>query len=79
VGTFDGTNNVLYVNNSVISTVAGSGASSSSGNGIRLMNRWDTGNYWGGHLGIVRIYSTALTATQVATNYNANKTRFGLT
>ena len=79
VGTWDGTNNVLYVNNSVISTVAGSGTSSSSGNGIRLMNRWDTGNYWGGYLGIVRIYNGALTPTQVATNYNANKTRFGLT
>ena len=37
------------------------------------------GNDWDVSLGIVRIYNGALTPTQIATNYNANKTRFGLT
>ena len=79
VGTYDGTNNILYVNNSAISTIAYSGSIGTSGLGIRLMRRWDNPEYWGGSLGIVRIYRGALTPTQVATNYNANKTRFGLT
>jgi len=79
VGTYDGANIKLYVNNSLVYTTAISTTPTSSTGGIRLMRRWDNAEYWGGYLGIVRIYSTALTATQVATNYNADKTRFGLT
>ena len=48
------------------------------GAGIRLMNRWDSADYWGGRLGIVRIYDAALTAVQVTQNYNADRSRFGL-
>lgn len=54
----------------------------SSGGEIRMMGRWDTlsgsTNYIDGDLAIVRIYDRSLSATEVQTNFNAQKTRFGL-
>jgi hypothetical protein len=78
VGTFDGTANRLYLNSGFVSSTATTSAAQSGGAGIRLMRRWDADQYWGGRLGIVRIYSAALTAEQVAQNFNANRSRFGL-
>jgi hypothetical protein len=78
VGTYDGTTVKLFVNNSLVQSTAFTGTPSSSLGGIRLMRRWDSTDFWGGYLGIVRIYNSALTTTQVQQNYNANKTRFGL-
>jgi hypothetical protein len=42
------------------------------------MRRQDVANYWGGGVSIIRVYDTALDSTQVAQNYNAQKSRFGL-
>jgi hypothetical protein len=42
------------------------------------MRRWDTGNYWGGRISVVRIYNRALTSTEITANYDASKARFGL-
>ena len=78
VGTYDGTNIKLYINNVLTQTQASAGTPASSGLGIRLMRRWDLGDYWGGRLAIVRIYNRALLASEVTTNYAANKARFGL-
>jgi len=79
VGTFDGTNLKLYVNNSLVETTnapGGAGANPSIGYG--LMTRWDPGGLWGGRLAILNVYNLALDSTEVATKYNANKSRFGL-
>jgi hypothetical protein len=35
-------------------------------------------NYWGGGVSIIRVYDRALSADEINTNFNANKTRFGL-
>jgi hypothetical protein len=78
VGTFNGTANQLYLNGAFVSSTATTSAAQSVGAGIRLMRRWDADQYWGGRLGIVRIYSAALTAEQITQNYNANRSRFGL-
>jgi hypothetical protein len=78
VGTYDGTTIKLYVNNALINQTAYTITLISSSAGIRLMNRWDSADYWGGRLGIVRIYDAALTAEQVTQNYNADRSRFGL-
>jgi hypothetical protein len=77
-GTYDGTTIKLYVNDSLINQTAYTFTPTSSGAGIRLMNRWDSADYWGGRLGIVRIYDAALTAEQVTQNYDADRSRFGL-
>jgi len=49
------------------------------GAGIRLVERWDSNDYWGGKLGIVNIYEGDIGAVGVAASWNINKARFGLT
>jgi hypothetical protein len=78
VGTYDGTNIKLYVNNVLTQTQASTVTPARSNLGIRFMRRWDTGDYWGGRLAIIRIYNRALLASEVTTNYEASKGRFGL-
>jgi len=78
VGTYDGTTIKLYVNDVLINQTAYTGTPTTGGAGIRLMSRWDSADYWGGRLSIVRIYDAALTLEQVTQNYNADRSRFGL-
>jgi hypothetical protein len=83
VGTFNGTTHTfnLYINGALNATqtlTAPSGAYGTGATGIRLMRRWDSANYWGGGLGVVRIYDTVLDSTAVNENYQTQKTRFGL-
>ena len=78
VGTYDGTTIKLYVNDTLINSTTYSGAIVSSNAGIRLMNRWDSADYWGGKLAIVRIYDEDIGASGVTANWNANRSRFGL-
>jgi hypothetical protein len=69
----------VYLNNVLISTTSTTGAQPSSSNsGIVLMRRWDSAQYWGGKLGIVRIYSGDIGSTFITQNWNANRARFGL-
>lgn len=82
VGTYDGTTIRQYVNGvSNGGTLTYTGTPQSGGE-TRLMRRWDSnltsGNLMDGDLAIVRIYSTALTSSQVLQNFNTNKNRFGL-
>jgi hypothetical protein len=77
VGTYDGANVKLYLNGVLTQSQASSATASSSGGGIRFMGKWDYAEYWGGYLATVRIYATALTAGQIATNFNTSKSRFG--
>lgn len=80
VGTYDGTTMKQYVNNSLNSSASSLGTSSSGGVGLRIARRWDettvSTNYFPGDIGLVRIYSSALTASQVSQNYNAERARF---
>ena len=80
VGTANGvTGNInLYVNNVQVAGTNSVDTLASSGNGIRLMRRWDNAEYWGGRLGVVRIYNTEFGNTQINTNYQALRSRFGL-
>ena len=79
VGTYDGTFPKLYVNNTLVATGSMSGGSAySSNSGIRLMERWDSSEYWGGKLAIVKIYQGALNAGMIDASWNSNKSRFGL-
>ena len=78
VGTYDGTTINLYVNNTLVDSTNYTGSLGSSGAGIRLMRRWDLGDYWGGKLATVDIYDQALNSTQVSSIWNLTKSRFGL-
>lgn len=78
IGTYDGTTVKLFVNNTMVQNAVQGTTSSSSGGGIRLMRRWDGAEYWGGRLGVVRIYNTAFSNVQIDQNYQAVRSRFGL-
>lgn len=78
IGTYDGTTIKLFINNTQVGSLAYTGSSTSSQAGIVLMRRWDLGDYWGGGLGVVRIYNTAFGNTQINQNYQAVRSRFGI-
>jgi len=82
VGTYNGSNIKLYINNTLIESTAYSapgGYPQSAGSGIRLMQKWDgDAQYWGGKLGIVRVYNTDIGTGGINQNWSANKSRFGL-
>jgi len=79
VGTYDGTFPKLYVNNTLVATgITSGGPAFGSGQGIRLMRRWDNADYWGGNLAIVKIYSGDIGYGGVASSWNTTKSRFGL-
>jgi hypothetical protein len=78
VGTYDGSTIKLYVNNSLVQSASYTGTPIASQGGIRLMRRWDLADYWGGKLGIVRIYNADIGTSGISQNWNANKARFGI-
>lgn len=78
VGTYDGINLSLYVDNSLIYSVIDVATPTSGDSGIVLMRRWDLNEYWGGLLAIVEIYDRALDSYQIDSLWNSNKSRFGL-
>jgi len=78
VGTYDGTTVKLYVNNVLVDSTLYTGTSTSSGSGIRLMERWDLSDYWGGRLAKVDIYDKALINSEIESIWNLTKSRFGL-
>lgn len=78
VGTYDGSVNKLYVNNTLVTGNNYTYTPITSGAGIRLMERWDSNDYWGGNLAMVDIYDTALSQTEITSKWNMNKSRFGL-
>jgi len=78
VGTYDGSNIILYVNDTLVDITSYTGTPISSGAGIRLMERWDSAEYWGGKLSTVDIFDTALTHTEITSRWNLTKSRFGL-
>ena len=79
VGTYDGKNVKLYVNNTLVGQTTASGSQPiSSQGGINLMRRWDNAEYWGGKLGIVNVYQGAMRSSEVTDSWNTNKARFGL-
>jgi hypothetical protein len=76
--TYNGSSMILYRNTVSIANVSTAISAQSSGSGIRIGRRWDSGDYFNGYISSVKIYNTALTADKVSQNYNALKGRFGL-
>jgi hypothetical protein len=77
VGTYDGTTNNLYVNNTLVASNNYTWTITSQGSGIRLMERWDSNDYWGGKLATVDIYDKALSNLEIESIWNLTKPRFG--
>jgi len=78
VGTYDGSNVKLYINSILQQTSPAGYSPLSSQQGINLMRRWDNPEFWGGKLAQVRLYTGALSQTNINANFNAEKFRYGL-
>lgn len=81
-GTYDGSTIRMYVNGLEISNFNYVGTPQSGGQ-IRVARRWDessvnSSNFLGGEVPVVRVYSRALLASEVLSNYNLEKNQFGL-
>jgi hypothetical protein len=79
VGTYNGSNNRIYVNGELKNT--GANISGNIGNGqnyVLFYSNVGGVDYGKGNLYSHRIYNRALTATEISQNFNALKSRFGL-
>ena len=79
VNTYDGAEIKFYANNILRITKTPSDFTiARRGLGLNIMRRQDVLNYWGGGVSIIRVYDRALTAEEIDTNYQANRTRYGI-
>ncbi len=80
VGTYDGSTVRQYVNGVASGGTLNYTGIAQSGGEIRLMRRWDetltSTNFVDGDLAIVRIYSRALSDSEILTNYDFDYPRF---
>jgi hypothetical protein len=79
-GTYSNSSGIIYVNGLSVKTGTGlpSSLSSTAGNSFRVGDLRDL-FYSTGNISSVQIYNRALTPSEVLQNYNAQKSRFGLT
>jgi hypothetical protein len=78
VATYDGTTLSLYRNGSLVGTPATStGNITNTSKSLTIGVRG--GNYFGGRISNAKIYNRALTPSEIQQNFNALKSRFGLT
>ncbi len=68
VGTWDGTTIKLYVNGVIVDSESHSGAITPTSNALQF-GTYGGGNYWDGPIDDVRIYSVALTASEIQKHY----------
>jgi hypothetical protein len=76
--TYDGTTLKVYVNGSQLATTIPGSGNVSSNSDVRVGWAYDTSRVFGGFIGTTQVYNRALSATEIAQNYNATKGRFGL-
>jgi len=80
VATYDGNICTIYKNGvNVGSGSIGSSGINSANLGYNIGKRWDQSNYAYGDYSVVRLYNRDLSSSEVTTNFNALKSRFGLT
>jgi hypothetical protein len=82
VGTYTSGDRKTYINSVLVTSDAQTGAVgiTTSGMSIGVYGGFNgsRGYFYNGNIAIVRVYNRVLSASEVAQNYNATKTRFGL-
>jgi hypothetical protein len=78
VGTYNGSNNKIYVNGELKSTGANISGNILATNNYNLMRSDSQVEYGKGNLYSHKLYNRALTASEVQQNYNALRGRFGI-
>ena len=77
-GVYDGSNAYVYVNGTQAATVAQTGSITAQTTTYKIGTYSETNtSVWQGRIAQVVLYSTALSAAQVLTNFNADKARYG--
>lgn len=75
VGTFNGTNQRLYVNGTLVASANFSGTFGVNNNRL-LIGSWDAGSeFLNGTVDDVAVYGTVLSPTQISTHYNRGRSR----
>ena len=83
--TYDGSNIIIYINGTLTNSTPKTGLMTSiyslpfiiSGQTTNISGS-TVSDFYGGYIGQVLLYNTALTAGQILQNFNGTKTRFGL-
>jgi hypothetical protein len=86
LGTYDGSEIILYVNGTQAGTPVAFAAGNITGYGSpTIINGGSTSTspppdeqFWNGDIAVLRMYNRALSSTEVQQNFNAVKSRFGL-
>ncbi len=69
--TFDGSTERLYVNGTLVTSVAKSGSMATSSNPLRIGGNTVWGEYFAGLIDEVRVYNRALSAAEIQTDMNS--------
>src|SRR5260370_3176513 len=69
--TYDGTTIRLYVDGTLVSSLAYAATPASNGVGFRIGRRWDSGSMLAGRIEEAAVYSGALSQSPIAAHYNA--------
>lgn len=75
-GTFTGSAFLFYVNGVLTINTPSSAVPQANGGGTFIMKRWDSDDFIGGRLAVLRIYSRAISQSEVTQNYNTQIGRF---
>lgn len=76
-GTYDGSNIRLYINGVLVGTTAQTGNIKNTG--IARISGYDNNaETWNGNIAQFSIYNRALSASEIAQNFNATRSRFGI-
>jgi hypothetical protein len=78
VATYDGGNCVIYKNGVVIGSGAIGNNPNTSNEGYFIGHRWDMPDLVFGDYSMVNLYNRALSPTEITSNFNVVKSRFGL-
>jgi hypothetical protein len=81
VCTYSGGNKNIYVNNQLAAMqtgLTGTISTNNSGFFVGAYNSASPSYFFNGRIAIIKVYNRALSSTEVAQNYNAQKSRFGL-
>ena len=66
-----------YLNGNLLANLAYTSVNTTT-NVIYVGAQSNTANFFNGNVGEIQIYSRVLTATEILSNYTADKTRYGL-
>ena len=74
--TYDGSTVKFYINGALDSSLSYSGTPYSLGASDWIGRRWDSNEFLNAEIPVVRLYNKALTASEIAQNYNAAKDKY---